>query len=158
MTVIMDAVTGIRSIRGELNISPSLELKALIKTFDSAEDILNANMSYVTKLARAKDIEIGKDIESPKNAATTIKPAMEIFVPLEGLIDIDAELNRLNKEFTRTEKDLMFVKKKLANEDFRSKAPKTVVEENQAKYNDYRGKLEAIQGSIDKFKQWGKAE
>ena len=158
MTVIMDAVTGIRSIRGELNISPSLELKALIKTFDSAEDILNANMSYVTKLARAKDIEIGKDIESPKNAATTIKPAMEIFVPLEGLIDIDAELNRLNKEFTRTEKDLMFVKKKLANEDFRSKAPKTVVEENQDKYNNYREKLEAIQGSIDKFKQWGKAE
>jgi valyl-tRNA synthetase len=156
MAIIMDAVTGLRSIRGELNISPSLELKALIKTLDSAKDILNANITYITKLANAKDIEIGKDIHIPKNAATSIKPAMEIFVPVEGLIDVDAEISRLNKELVKTERDLLFVKKKLANEDFRIKAPKAVVEENMSKYEEYKDKLEGIQNNIDKLKQWGK--
>ena len=158
MSVIMDAVTAIRSIRGELNISPSLELRALIRTFDSAEAILNTNITYVKKLAKAKDIEIGNDVQSPKNAATAIKPAMEIFVPLKGLIDIDTEINRLNKELARTEKELMFVKKKLANEDFISKAPRAVVEENKARHNDYVEKLQGIRNSIEKLEQWGKPE
>jgi valyl-tRNA synthetase len=156
MAVIMDAVTGIRSIRGELNISPSLELTALIRTLDSADDILNQNISYVVKLARAKDIQIGTDIQLPKNAATAIKPAMEIYVPLEGLIDIEAEIGRLKKEYAKTEKEVMFVKKKLANEDFRSKAPKAVVEESESKYYEYKEKLDGIQESIDKLEQWGK--
>ncbi|HDH52931.1 MAG TPA: valine--tRNA ligase, partial [Nitrospirae bacterium] len=158
MSVIMDAVTAIRSIRGELNIPPSLELRASIRTLDSAEAILNTNITYVKKLAKAKDIEIGNDVQSPGNAATAIKPDMEIFVPLKGLIDIDAEINRLNKELARTEKELMFVKKKLANEDFISKAPGTVVEENKARHNDYVEKLQGIRNSIEKLEQWGKQE
>ena len=158
MSVVMEAVTGIRSIRGELNISPSVELRALIKTLDSTDVVLSANINYLKKLARAKEIEIGNDLEPPKNAATAIKSAMEIFVPLKGLIDIDVEINRLNKELAKTEKELMFVKKKLANEDFRCKAPKTVVEENKAKYDEYKDKLQVIQESIDKLRQWGKSE
>ncbi len=158
MSVVMEAVTGIRSIRGELNISPSLELRAVIKTLDSTEAVLSANINYLKKLAKAKEIEIGNDLEAPKNAATAIKPAMEIFVPLKGLIDIDAEISRLNKELAKTEKELIFVKKKLANEDFRVKAPKAVVEENKAKYDEYKEKLQGIQESIDKLRQWGKSE
>ncbi len=157
MAVVMDAVSGIRSIRGELNISPSLELRAFVKTLDSVEDILKTNIIYVEKLARAGEVEIGSDLQLPKNSATAIKPSMEIYVPLEGLIDIDAEIARLGKDLAKTEKELMFIRKKLANEDFRSKAPKAVVEENQVKHDDYKEKLEGIQMSIDKMRQWGKA-
>jgi valyl-tRNA synthetase len=81
---------------------------------------------------------------------------MEIYVPLEGLIDIEAEIGRLKKEYAKTEKEVMFVKKKLANEDFRSKAPKAVVEESESKYYEYKEKLDGIQESIDKLEQWGK--
>lgn len=158
MEIVMDAVTGIRSIRGELNISPSLELKVLIRAYNSSDKILNDNITYITKLARAKDLEIGKDISSPRNAAAVVKPLMEIFVPLKGLIDVDAELGRLNKEMTRIEKDLSFVNKKLANEDFISKAPKEVVEENKNKSTEYLDKLQAIQQNIDKLKQLNTAE
>jgi len=154
MSVIMNVVEGIRSIRGELNIPPSLELKALIKTLDSVEDVLTPNISYVMKLARAQDIKIGRDIQLPKNSATAIKPSMEIYVPLAGLIDVDAEINRLKKDFAKAEKELVFINKKLMNEDFRSKAPKAVIEENQAKYNEYKNKLQGIQESIDKLKKW----
>ncbi len=158
MRIIMDAVGGIRSIRGELNISPSIELKALIKTLDTAQDILSENITYIKKLANARDIEIGKDIQYPKNSATIIKPDMEIFVPLKGLIDIDAEISRLKKEAAKTENNLVFVKKKLANKEFRDKAPKEVIEDNIAKYEEYKDKLQGIQGNIDKLKEWGKSE
>jgi valyl-tRNA synthetase len=158
MGVVMDAVTGIRSIRGELNISPSLELKAMIRTSDRSEEILKENFSHITSLARTKDIEIGRDIEPPKNTATSIKPTMEIFVPLKGLIDIDAEINRLSKEVKKAEKDLLFIKKKLANEDFISKAPQTVVEENRLKHSEYLEKIKAVQSNIDKLKELAKGE
>jgi valyl-tRNA synthetase len=158
MGIVMDAVTGIRSIRGELNISPSLELKAMIRTSDRSEKILKENLSHITSLARSKDIEISRDIEPPKNTATSIKPTMEIFVPLKGLIDIDAEINRLNKELKKAEKELLFIKKKLANEDFISKAPQNVVEENRLKHNEYLEKINAVQSNIDKLKELAEGE
>ncbi len=154
MNIVMDAVTCIRSIRGELNLSPSLELQALIKTSNNTEHILKENITYLEKLAKAKNIEIGKEILPPKNAATAIKPAMEVFVPLEGLFDIDAEIIRLSKEKIKIEEDIEYVKKKLSNENFTSKAPQAVVEENKDKYNNYLDKLQSIQNNIDKLNQW----
>jgi valyl-tRNA synthetase len=158
MGVIMDVVTGIRSIRGELNIAPSLELKALIKTFDGSETILKENIAYITKLARTGEIEIGRDIQAPENAATSIKHSMEIFVPLEGVIDVDAEIARLTKERDKTEKDVAFVKNKLHNKQFMTKAPKAVIEDTKLKYKDYLEKLSAAEESIEKIKQWGKSD
>ncbi|RJQ21445.1 MAG: valine--tRNA ligase [Nitrospiraceae bacterium] len=158
MSVVMDAIIGIRSIRGELNLSPSLELEALIRTSDNTEEILNDNIAYIQKLARAKGIKTGKDLQPVKNAATAIKPSMEIFVPLEGLFDINAEIGRLNKEKSKIEGDIMFVQKKLQNEDFIKKAPKAVIDENKAKYADYMEKLQSVQNNIDKLVQWGKSD
>lgn len=158
MGVIMDVVTGIRSIRGELNISPSLELRALIKTLDGSDDILKENIAYITKLARTGEIEIGRSLQAPKNAATAIKHSMEIFVPLEGVIDIDIEITRLTKERDKVEDDLAFVKRKLHNKEFINKAPKAVIEEVKVKYKDYLDKLSIVEESIEKIKQWGKSD
>jgi valyl-tRNA synthetase len=158
MGVVMDVVTGIRSIRGELNISPSLELKALIKTLDGSDNILNENIAYITKLARTGEIEIGRDIQAPKNSATVIKHSMEIFVPLEGVIDVDAEIARLTKERDKAEDNVAFVKRKLHNKEFMNKAPKAVIEETKVKYKDYLDKLNVSEESIKKIKQWGKSD
>ncbi|UCH45782.1 MAG: valine--tRNA ligase [Nitrospiraceae bacterium] len=153
MAVVMDAITGIRSIRGELNISPSVELKALIRAHDSADLILNENVAYINTLARTKDIVIGKDIEPPRDAAADVKPAMEIFVPLKGLIDVEAEISRLTKDLKKTEDEIAFLEKKLKNENFVKKAPQAVVEENRAKHTEYIDKLGSIQSNIDKLKK-----
>jgi valyl-tRNA synthetase len=152
MQVIMDAVSGIRSIRGELNISPSHELKAYIKALDNTGDILTENITYVEKLARAKDIEIGTEIQAPKNAATAIRHAMEIFIPLKGLIDVGAEMGRLKKEITKLEEELRALRKKLGNENFIKKAPEAVVEANRAKYTELYDKIESLQQTIEKLK------
>lgn len=158
MNTVMDAVTCIRSIRGELNLSPSLELQAMIKATNNKEKVLKENIAYIAKLARARDIEISKEITPPRNAATAIKPEMEIFVPLEGLFNIDAEISRLTNEKGKVEEDIEFLKKKLSNENFINKAPQAVVEENKNKYNEYLDKLQSIQNNIDKLNQWRKSD
>jgi valyl-tRNA synthetase len=153
MKVIMDAVTGIRNIRGELDLSPSLQLKVMIKTLDGTKEIIDENITYITKLARA-EIEAGDDIVSPEGAATSIRPSMEIYVPLKGLFDIDAEINRLSKEMTRVKESFDFVDKKLSNEGFVNKAPEAVVEENRAKHAELKEKMAAIQDNINKLREW----
>ena len=154
MGYIMEAVIGIRNIRGELNLSPSLELNAIIKTSDGTGNILNENISYISKLAKAGNIKIGRDIEKPEDAAVSVRQAMEIFVPLKGLFDVNAEIKRLQKEINKIEQSISIIQKKLANQDFLSKAPKMVVEENRAKYQESIERIQAIQDSIKKIKKW----
>ncbi len=153
MNIIMDAITGIRSIRGELNLPPSLELKAMINTSDGSKDILNEHVVYISKLARDKNIAIGEDIIKPQDAATSVKPLMQIFVPLTGLLDIEAEIKRLEKEILKIEEAASQLRKKLANREFVSKAPKEVVGENKAKYDEFIEKIHKIQENIEKLKQ-----
>ncbi len=156
--VVMEVVAGIRSIRGELNISPSVELKALIKTAGETEKYLTENIKYISKLARASEVRVGSDIEPLKNSASAVIGDIEIFVPLEGLIDVEAEMSRLTKELKKNEVDLAFVKRKLHHKEFMSRAPKKVIEETREKFDSYMEKLNAVQENIDKLKEWGKSE
>ena len=158
MGLVMDAVAGIRNIRGELNLPPSLELKAIIKTSDGTMDILNENIFYISRLAKTSDIEIGQDVKKPENAAVSVRPAMEIFIPLKGLFDVDTEIKRLNKEIDKIEEPLFIIQKKLSNEGFINKAPKTIIQENETKYQEYINRIQAIQNSIEKLKQWGRQD
>ncbi|MDO8281175.1 MAG: valine--tRNA ligase [Thermodesulfovibrionia bacterium] len=157
MKVIMDVVTGIRNIRGELNLSPGLQLTAMIRTMEGAKAVIDENITYITKLAKA-DIETGDDIVSPEGAATSIRPSMEIYVPLKGLFDIDAELSRLSKEMSKVQETFAFIDKKLSNEGFVSKAPEAVVEENKAKHSELKDKIDSIKENIDKLKEWKKSD
>lgn len=156
MGFIMDAVAGIRSIRGELNLPPSLELKAVIKTSDGTKNVLNENISYISRLAKASNIEIGYDVKKPDDAAVSVRPTMEIFVPLKGLFNANVEIERLGKEIKKIEESLSIIQKKLSNEEFLNKAPRTIVEENKTKYQEFIERIQVIQGSIEKLKQWGK--
>ena len=73
---------------------------------------------------------------------------LEIFVPLEGLIDIEVERNRLTKEVTRLEKQIESINAKLINVDFIKKAPKEVVERERQKSNDFQANLSKLQANL----------
>jgi valyl-tRNA synthetase len=156
MSIVMDAITGVRSIRGELNISPSKPLDLIIIAGKDVVDILVSNIEYVERLARASSIKTGSDLTVPRDAASSIKPDLQVYIPLKGLIDVEAETSRLRKELAKTEKELNFVKKKLANENFLSNAPEEVVEENRSKYNELIDKVKSINSNIEKLGLMGK--
>lgn len=153
---IMEAVTGIRNIRGELNIPPAAEVNVMIKLFrDEAGVTLGNNLPLLQRLAKAGGVTIGKDLEKPKGAATGVRDSFELYVPVEGLLNIDEELGRLMKEKTKVAESLVFLNRKLQSEDFLKRAPKEVVEKERAKFQELVLKDERLEGSINRLKEMG---
>lgn len=154
MQHILNAVTGIRSVRGELNVSPSLEIRADIKTLSkNVENILKNNLPALMKLTRCKEINISDNIVKTKEAAVSVQDMMEIYIPIEGLLDIKSEISRIEKEREKIEKEMTFLNKKLLNEDFLSNAPKAIVEKEKAKFDVLVQKKEKIEDNMRLLKR-----
>jgi len=154
MSYISDAVMGIRTIRGELNISPSLNLSALIKTSSrAAEKVLRDNIHYIKTLAKADRIEVGADIRKPDGAATAIKGSFEVYVNLQGVLNIASEIDRLKREKAKVDTTLVALNRKLFNEDFLQKAPKDIIEKEKAKHEELMRMRDKITDSIKMLKE-----
>ncbi|MBS1232870.1 MAG: valS, partial [Nitrospirae bacterium] len=154
MSYIIDAVMGIRTIRGELNISPSLNLSASIKTSSrSAETVLQDNIHYIKTLAKADTIEVGADIRKPDGSATVIKGSFEIYVNLQGVLNIASEIDRLKREKAKVDTTLVALNRKLFNEDFLQKAPKDIIEKEKAKHEELMKMRDKITDSIKMLKE-----
>jgi valyl-tRNA synthetase len=149
MGYLIDAVTGIRNIRGELNISPSVELRADIRTASGdVEALFRENSEIFKKMARCKEVNIGPGIKRLKGSAVSIKNGMEIYIPMEGLLDVASEVSRLEKEIAKVESSLAFLNKKLQNDDFMSNAPREVVEKERIKFDDLVKKEQKIEENL----------
>ncbi len=156
MAIIMEAVAGIRTIRGELNLSPSLELRASVRTLtDMAEEVLKKNLPYLRKLGRAYVTGIGKDVKKPKGSAAAVRGYVEVYVPLEGLLNIELEIDRLRKDGSKVEESISFLSRKLLNEDFLKRAPKEVIAKEKEKYEECLRKKERIEEHIKKLYEAG---
>jgi valyl-tRNA synthetase len=146
-------ITGVRNIRGEMGISPAKELSVLLQN-GGPEDLtrLNANRTFLCKLAALESITwLNADDEAPMSA-TQLVGKMEVLVPMAGLINKDAELARLQKELDKLQKEIGRIKGKLSNEKFVSNAPEAVIAKE-------REKMAASQSSFDKLQeQYAKIE
>ena len=132
MAVIMEVITGIRNIRGEMNLNPGLKLNVLVKTQNSAiQQTLQDHGEYIRELARVDQLETGPNIEKPKVSASSVLGEMDLIIPLEGKMDFQEELKRVEKELKKIEKDLIFLDKKLSNPDFVKKAPVDIIEKDE---------------------------
>ncbi len=134
MARVMDAVTGVRNIRGEMNINPGAKLTVLIKP-ETPEIVatLKKHSAYLTELAKVEELTIDADAAKPEASASTVLEEMEVFVPLAGLMDFGEEKKRVEKELKKIEKDLIVLDKKLSNQDFVKKAPPQVIEKDREK-------------------------
>jgi valyl-tRNA synthetase len=155
MEVVMDAVRGIRNIRAEMNVSPAKKAKAVARVSDPfVMDILKNSTEIIHTLAKVEDMEfITQDSPAPHKALTCVIKGAEIFVPMEGLVDIETEIVRLQKEHTNLEKEIDRVSKKLSNEGFLAKAPQDVVEKERQKEKDYRDMMEKVEQRLNMLKE-----
>jgi valyl-tRNA synthetase len=156
MNLMMDIVTGIRNIRGEMNISPSFLLDVTVHSpnADIRQEI-ETHKSLVINLARLKNMTVQKPSIRPKSAATVVIGDHTVYVALEGVIDFEKEAGRLDKEIQKIEKELVGVSKKLANEDFLNKAPKTVVEKVTEKHTALMEKQDRLKENLTKIQKIG---
>lgn len=156
MFLVTEAVTGIRNIRGEMNISPAAEVRVIFRTFTKkAEEILKENQQLIGRLARAKDISIGENAEKPKGSATAVKDSFEIYAPLEGLLNLGAEIDRLLKEKKKIEESMGLINRKLSNEDFLKRAPDDIIEKERSKHEELLARDKRLAESINMLREVG---
>jgi len=152
MGLVMDVITSIRNIRGEMGIAPSKKLRVIISAPRVEEKTVIASaQGDIVNLAGLEELAIKGDMEEPKGVATGVVGAMRIFVLLEGLINIAEEKARLEKEMAKLEKDLAIVARKLANRDFLEKAAEAVIRKEEEKYKALRDKNVLLKAAFKKF-------
>lgn len=140
---IQNIINAIRNIRGEMNIPPSRLINVYLKTGRINDD----QIKYIKSLVKIDQLVVDPAMKKPKASASAVVKDCDIFIPLEGLIDLNVERSRIEKEITRISGSLESVKKKLSNEGFVAKAPAEVIERERTKMNDWEtslGKLKAI--------------
>ena len=144
MEFVQQIITAIRNIRGEMNIAPSKFLKAYLKT----SEVKQHQIDYIKKLARVEEIFVDENLEKPKASVSAVIKDCEIFIPLEGLIDLDIERGRLQKDISRIETSLAGIEKKLSNEKFVANAAPEVVEKERAKKKGWEENLVKLKNNL----------
>ncbi len=153
MNLLTGVISGIRNVRGEMNISPSLPLSVTVQSdVASVKETIVKYQDMIVNLARLSSIAVEKMGKRPASAATAVVDEATIFVLLEGIIDVKKEQQRLEKEINKLGDELSVVAKKLNNEDFLEKAPAHVVAKVKEKHATLLEKQERLQSNLDKIK------
>ena len=139
METLMDAIRGIRAVRKDMDVAPSRKAHIIVVTpSDKTASMFVNGEGFLARLASVSGLETRKDKEGiPSTAVAAMFKGGEIYLPLEDLIDISKELERLGKEKERLEGEINRVSGKLANESFVSRAPAAVVDQERAKLVKY---------------------
>ncbi|OAA92567.1 valine--tRNA ligase [Clostridium coskatii] len=146
MEYIIEAIREIRNIRTEMNVPFSRKAKIMVHVAEKdAYEAFQNGEDYFKKLASASEVEFLKDKnDAPKNIVSAVTRGAELFIPLFDLVDMDKEIERLNKEKEKLEGEIKRVENKLSNEKFVSKAPEAVVNAEREKGDKYREMLNTV--------------
>ena len=147
MNTIMDAIKAIRNMRAEVNVPPGKKSEVILQIAASElQAVFAKNLQYVKTMAAADPITmLDADAGKPENAMTAVVNGLEVYMPLKGMIDVEKETLRLNKELAGLDKELARIAGKLSNEGFVAKAPPEVITKEKAKAAEYQEKQQAIQ-------------
>lgn len=152
---IQAVVTAVRSMRAELSVPPSKKSDLYVRV-DNAEfgKLLEDHIDYFRSLVRVENLVTGTDLKRPTPSASAVISQAEIYLPLEGLIDLEVEQNRLKKELANMSRVLEKVSRKLANADFLANAPADVVEREKAKKTDFQKRIERLNRNLEQITGW----
>jgi valyl-tRNA synthetase len=145
LNLVQDVIGAIRNVRGEMNVPPARKADIFVKgTSTDRLSLIQQNQSYIKSLAQVQTIKTGAEISKPPYSASAVVQELEIYIPLEGLIDIEAEKARLDKEIARLEKQVIAQTGKISNENFVKNAPADVVEKEKQKKIDWEANLQKL--------------
>ncbi len=149
---IMQAIRAIRNRRAEMNVPPSRKAKVCVAT--DFEDTFNVSAPYLCKLASASEVEVAASAETfdLPDAVQVVTDSATIYIPMNELVDFEAELKRLERDMEKTLKDKEFFEKKLNNPGFVAKAPEKVVAEQREQLEKVLAKVALLEESIAKIK------
>jgi valyl-tRNA synthetase len=152
MQLVMGVVTGVRNIRGEMNIAPARKVDILVEMPDKKEaEVIRNNVIHIENLAKVQSVGIDSKVPKPEASATAVFGQNQIHVLLKGLLDFDEERKRLRKEIKKIKKDIEISSKKLAKKEFVDRAPPEIVDKVKEKAESMSVKLEKLTGNLRFF-------
>jgi valyl-tRNA synthetase len=152
MNLVMDIITGIRNIRGEMNINPSKKVDILIEMPDARDiEVIRKNLSHIRNLAKVDSVGIDKEVSKPEASMTAVLGRNQVHVQLKGLIDFDEEKKRLRKEIKIIRKEMEVSAKKLSSKGFLEKAPAEIVDKVREKFESMKAELEKFEKNLKFF-------
>lgn len=152
MQILIDVIRSVRNIRSEMEVPPKKQVSLLIRTEPEAYAAIRDNESAIRRLCGAEKVTAGPDVTRPDKAMTAVVSGAEVFLPLEGMIDIEETIARLEKELKKLDYEVERVEKKLSNPGFVQKAPAHIVEEEKRKGEEYREKREKVLSRLQELK------
>ena len=154
MEQVMAVISGIRNVRGEMEVPPSRSIAAILSCgSEDSRELMKHNESSIMTLARLSDLAIGLELEKPEDASIQVAGDVQIFVPLKGLVDVEAEVQRLLKEIGKIVKDMELFTKKLENPSFVDRAPSDVVAKEKEKLAEVTAKKGVLEASLEKIRR-----
>ncbi len=144
ISLVQEVTNAVRNIRGEMRVPPQAQVELIVEGADAEqESLLRASLHYFQRLARVTNLRFGG--ERPRAAAGAVVGNMSLFVPLEGIIDLELERSRLRKEIERVEGQLRTLNSRLNNRDFLARAGEEVVARERQKKSDFEERLTRLQ-------------
>ena len=149
MKPVIDAIDGIRTIRGESLLSPAIRVEAHVQSpHASVRETLMRCRDYVVQLARLASLHVSDLGGKPPQAAAEIRIDMEIYVPLAGIVDLAEERERLKKEIEKAEKEIVGLESRLGNPSFVARAPAEVVAKDRARVDELRNRISKVNDNL----------
>jgi len=159
MDLLIDVISGIRNVRGEMGIAPGMSLEAAIYAADGGlRATLASHRDLIENLARLKSLAVTDNPERPPASATAVaRGGVTLYVRLEGVIDFARETGRLEKDLGKAAKELASLARKLQNQDFLSKAPADVVAKVRDQQQALLERQHKLQTTLEKIRAYDSA-
>jgi valyl-tRNA synthetase len=153
MAMLMNVIRSIRNLRTEMNCPPGKEVRVIFCGAQTDLAFLREQQPYLRALARVGSTEYRAAGDPPKGAATAVAGPIEIYLPLDDLVNLGEERARLSREMGKVEEELARVQKKLANADFLAKAKNEVVHKEREKASQFEEKIRTLRSSLEKLQE-----
>ena len=149
MELLQKIVTGIRTVRSRMNVPPGSQSELIAKCDSNMVVFLQKHHTIISALTQTSSVNAGPDQTKPEQSATVVIGKNELYIPLGGLIDLNVEKVRLQKRADEINGHLMEISKKLSNEQFISRAPKSVVIREKEKQEEMSAELEKVNANLE---------
>jgi valyl-tRNA synthetase len=147
--VVRSIIISIRNIRSDMNIPPTAKFTVYLKPLKKdAMRRLDGAIDYIKNLARLDGLVIDEKIEKPSLCATAVLEDFNVFIPLKGVIDVDAEKARLIRKREELETQLKFTEKRLKDKNFITKAPDEIVSQEKEKGNKLKEQIKRLEETL----------